>query len=92
MTSYNRMNGIFTSENYGLLTGIMRNEWGYEGMVTTDWGNYSSHVKEVKAGNDIRMWAGNPEELRKALADGTLTRADMEVCVRRILQMVMKLD
>lgn len=92
MTSYNRMNGIFTSENYGLLTGIMRNEWGYDGMVTTDWGNYSSHVKEVKAGNDIRMWAGNPEELRKALADGTLTRADMEVCVRRILQMVMKLD
>lgn len=91
MSSYNLINGIHTSESYELLTGILRNEWGYKGMVVTDWGVKNDPVKEVKAGNDMKMHRGYPEDLKKALDKGELTRADLEVCTKRILEMFMKL-
>ena len=91
MSSYNLINGQHTSESYGLLTGILRNEWGFNGMVTTDWGVKNDPVKEVKAGNDMKMHMGYPEDLRAALDKGELTRADLELCVKRILEMFMKL-
>ncbi len=91
MSSYNRINGQHTSESYELLTGILRDEWGYNGMVETDWGVKNDPVKEVKAGNDMKMPVGYPEELKKAYETGELTRADLEVCVKRILEMTMKL-
>ncbi len=91
MSSYNLINGQHTSESYELLTGILRNEWGFKGMVVTDWGVKNDPVKEVKAGNDMKMHRGYPEDLQSGLDDGRITRTDLEVCVKRILGMFMKL-
>ena len=91
MSSYNRINGQHTSESYELLTGILRNEWGFKGMVVTDWGVKNDPVKEVKAGNDMKMHCGYPEDLKAAYDKGELTRADLEICVKRILEMFTKL-
>ena len=91
MSSYNLINGQHTSESYELLTGILRNEWGFKGMVVTDWGVKNDPVKEVKAGNDMKMHCGYPEDLKAAFDEGKLTRADLEICVKRILEMFMKL-
>ncbi len=91
MSSYNLINGQHTSESYELLTGILRDEWGFDGMVTTDWGVKNDPVKEVKAGNDMKMHCGYPEDLKKAYDKGELTRAQLELCVKRILEMTMKL-
>lgn len=91
MSSYNLINGQHTSESYELLTGILRDEWGYKGMVVTDWGVKNDPVKEVKAGNDMKMHCGYPEDLKKGYDNGDITRADLELCVKRILKMFMKL-
>ena len=92
MSSYNLINGQHTSESYELLTGILRDEWGFKGMVVTDWGVKNDPVKEVKAGNDMKMHCGYPEELKKGYENGDITRADLELCVKRILEMFMKLS
>ena len=91
MSSYNLINGQHTSESYELLTGILRDEWGFKGMVVTDWGVKNDPVKEVKAGNDMKMHCGYPEDLKAAYDEGNLTRADLEICVKRILEMFTKL-
>ena len=85
MTSYNLLNGIHTSESSDLIAGILRGEWGYQGMITTDWGIKNDPVAEVKAGNDMKMETGYPDELYQALQDGNLTRGDLEACAKRIL-------
>ena len=92
MSSYNLINGQHTSESYELLTGILRDEWGYKGMVVTDWGVKNDPVKEVKAGNDMKMHCGYPEDLKVGYDKGDITRADLELCVKRILEMFMKLS
>ena len=92
MSSYNLINGQHTSESYELLTGILRGEWGYDGMVVTDWGVKNDPVKEIMAGNDMKMHCGYPEELMEGYKDGRITRADLELCVKRILEMFLKLD
>ena len=91
MTSYNLLNGIHTSESYELIMGILRGEWGFDGMVTTDWGVKNNPVCEVKAGNDMKMHIGYPDDLMVALESGELTRSDLEACAKRILNVYMKL-
>ncbi|GHU68206.1 hypothetical protein FACS189413_04540 [Bacteroidia bacterium] len=90
MTSYNLINGIETSENYDLLTAILREEWGFQGLVMTDWDNNSSHEWEAKAGNDIKMPRGKLNKLRDALKSGFLTRGELERNVEHLLNMLMK--
>ena len=90
MSSYNLINGSHTSVSYELLTELLRNEWGFKGAVTTDWGVHSSHSDEVLAGNDVKMGDGEPEELKAAFESGKITRADLETSVRRILELTMK--
>ncbi len=92
MSSYNLINGLHTSESYELLTCILRDEWGFKGMVVTDWGVKNHPVIEVKAGNDLKMHCGYPDELKEAYENGELTRADLELCVKRILNMFTKLQ
>lgn len=92
MTAYNPINGVHASENAELLQGILRNEWGFQGMVTSDWVNEKDHVKEVKAGNDIKMPLGEPEKLMEALQNGTLMREELAICVKRILEMFLWIE
>ena len=89
MTSYNLINGVHTSESAELLQGILRGEWGYGGMLTTDWSNTAKHYKEVKAGNDIRMPSSQRGQLKEPYAKGLVTRDEMAVCAKRILKMVL---
>ena len=92
MSSYNPINGHRASENRELLEDILRGEWGFEGMVTTDWWTYGEHYKEVLAGNDLKMASGYPERLLAAMEKGVLTRSDMEICVKRILGTLLRID
>ncbi len=91
MTSYNKLNSVYTSANYELITDILRGEWGYKGCVTTDWWTGALTVFEIKAGNDIKMPFGFPEAVEEALANCTLVREDVEATSRRILNLIMKL-
>lgn len=92
MSSYNIVNGHRTSENRELLEDILRAEWGYRGMVTTDWWTLGEHYKEVKAGNDVKMACGVPDSLLRAKKAGVLTREEMETCAKRILELILKMD
>lgn len=92
MTSYNLINGQRASENKELLDGILRGEWGYQGVITTDWWTKGEHYKEVKAGNDIKMGTGYPERILEALEKGLVTREEIAACARRVLEMILKVD
>ncbi len=92
MTAYNLLNGTYTSENVDLIQGILREEWGFEGLVLTDWDNLAEHYREVKAGNDLRMPNGNPARLQANLAEGLITREDLEVCATRVLEFLLRLE
>ncbi len=92
MTGYNRINGVECAESYGLLTTILREEWGFHGLVMTDWWNDSWPSKEIAAGNDVKMprTSGNPGELLGALANGKVTREQMETSAKRVLNLVLR--
>ena len=92
MSSYNLINGIHASENKELLTGILRDEWGFDGMVTTDWWTFGEHYRETKAGNDIKMAAGYPERIKEAYEKGFITEGEIRLSARRILNMILKID
>lgn len=92
MSSYNIVNDYRASENYDLLENILRGEWGFDGVVTTDWWTMGEHYKEVNAGNDIKMACGNPESLLEALNKGLLKRETMEKSVKRLLRVLLKID
>ena len=92
MSSYNLLNGIHASENKELLTGILRDEWGFDGLVTTDWWTFGEHYRETKAGNDIKMAAGYPERIKEAYEKGFITEGEIRLSARRILNMILKID
>ena len=92
MTSYNIINEHRSSEYADLLEGILRGEWHYEGMVTTDWWNLGEHYKEVQAGNDVKMALGYPERLLEAQRMDLITRADLARCAKRVLELILKID
>ena len=92
MSSYNIINGCRASENKDLLTGILREEWGFDGMVTTDWWTYGEHYKEVAAGNDMKMAAGFPDRLLEAKKKGVLTREEMETAAENILRLILRIE
>lgn len=92
MSSYNVINGHRASESHELLEDILRDEWGFRGLVTSDWWTRGEHYKEILAGNDIKMATGFPERVKKAQEMGAITRDDMEHCVKRILELIMKID
>ncbi len=86
MTSYNKLNGVYCSENEGLISGILRGEWGFDGIVISDWVGTSDRVAGVKAGEDIEMprCRLTPEELLSAVSGGKLSEEQIDACVNRI--------
>ncbi len=92
MTCYNLVNGQYASERKDLLAGILREEWGFEGMVTTDWWNKAYQYKEIKAGNDLKMGAGEPDAVLEALREGKVIREEIAACAKRVLETIMKFD
>lgn len=91
MSSYNIINGTRAGENRELLTDILRGEWGFEGLVTTDWFAHSEEWREINAGNDIKMPCGMPEHTLEKLRSGELHREDLLNSVRRLLNLMFKL-
>lgn len=92
MSSYNLLNGTHTSESYDLLTGILREEWGFQGMVTTDWWSLGEHYLETKAGNDLKMANGYPDRVKKAYEMGLISEEEINLAVKNILGLILKID
>lgn len=92
MTAYNLLNGTYTSENEELLTGILREEWGYTGLIVTDWGNWAEHYREALAGNNVRMPHGSLRRLQKAIELGLISRNTLIENARQVLQWMLRLE
>ncbi|MCL1904443.1 MAG: glycoside hydrolase family 3 C-terminal domain-containing protein [Oscillospiraceae bacterium] len=108
MCSYNKINGIYASENRRLLTEILRNEWGYKGMVMSDWGAVNNRSQGVWAGLDLEMpgsFGVNAGEIIKAATgevpfmeatdpnfNNTLTETEIDICVERVLTFIYGLE
>lgn len=91
MSAYNKINGEHCSDNKRLLTDILRDEWGFDGMVVTDWGGMSDRIKGFQAGSDLVMPGGSsymePESVQ-AVKDGVLSEKDVDKCAGRVLGLV----
>ncbi len=93
MCAYNLVNGIQMSENKRLLTDILRNEWGFEGIVMSDWGAVRDRVKGIAAGLDLEMPGSKgayDSLVIEAVKNGELPEEDIDRCVERILDYVYK--
>ena len=92
MTSYNYINGVYTSESKDLVETILRDEWGYEGTVMTDWFGGKDGAKQMWAGNDM-LQTGKKEQFDSIVAgvkSGKLSEADLDRNVQRVLNLVEK--
>jgi len=92
MTSYNKLNGTYTSEDPWLLTEVLREQWKYDGLVVTDWFGGMDTLAQVRAGNELLMPGTRREQktLTAALNDGTLDEAILDRNIARILQYVLR--
>ena len=98
MTSYNKVNGARSSANWDAINGILRGEWGYDGVVMTDWNVHSTLQEEISAGSDVKMPSlafesnGDDVALWGAIADNSFPRRLALASVRRILKMMGKFE
>ena len=93
MCSYNRINGTYASENKWLLTDVLRDEWGYDGLVMSDWGAVSDRIKGIAAGLDLEMPGSggvNDARIVEAVETGKLDEADLDKAVRNVLNLMEK--
>ena len=103
MTAYNGVNGCNCGEHYGLVTGILRDEWGFDGVAMTDWWTTVPLWRELAAGNDVKMPSDRSEMDHKAVKEGfgvtlaeraedadNLTVEAVRTSAARVCRMVMK--
>lgn len=92
MSSYNKINGKYTQADEWLLTDVLRGEWGFEGLVMTDWTMTRNTAEQVSAGNDLMEWGmnGQVREIVRKVKNGKLDEAKLDICVRRVLELVVK--
>lgn len=91
MCSYNQLNGTYASEHPWLLTEVLRDEWGFEGYVMSDWGAVNDRVAALKAGLELEMPSSNgvnDAEIVKAVKEGTLDESVLDLAVERILRII----
>jgi beta-glucosidase len=91
MSSYNKINGLYTSESYELLTTLLRKEWGYKGLVMTDWFGGSNALEQMKAGNDLLMpgTAAQKKAITDAVNNGTLDEKVLDENAERIINYIL---
>ena len=93
MCSYNRINGVHASQNPWLLTDVLRGEWGFEGLVVSDWGAVAQRVPALRAGLDLEMPSSGGRtdtQIVAAITDGTLDEGVLDLAVTRVLDLVAK--
>jgi beta-glucosidase len=92
MSSYNLINGVYTSESRGLLTQVLRNEWGFKGFVMTDWFGGKSATRQMNAGNDMLMPGifAQTTEIIKSVKSGKISQQQLDLNVERILNIIVK--
>lgn len=93
MCAYNKVNGSYCSENHKLLTEILKEEWGFEGLVVSDWGAVHDRVASLQAGLDLEMPGPKPRRTKavvEAVRSGKLDESVLNEAVRRILEIVFK--
>lgn len=93
MCSYNRINGVYASEDPWLLTRVLRDEWGFEGLVVSDWGAVNDRVKGLPAGLDLEMPSSNGRtdaQLVAAVRSGELDESALDVAAGRVIDLVRK--
>ena len=93
MCSYNRINGVYSCENNWLLNDVLRGEWGYEGLMLTDWGAMNDRVPALKAGLDLEMPSSHgvrDQQIVKAVESGELSIEVLDQAVTRVLTLVNK--
>ncbi len=93
MCSYNKINGVFASENKRLLTEILRNEWGFEGFVMSDWGAVNDRIKGLEAGLDLEMPSSGgitDAQIVKAVKEGILDEKILDNSAARLLKFIFK--
>lgn len=92
MSSYNKVNGEYSQSNYDLLTKVLREDWGFKGIVMTDWTAPRESEKQVAAGNDLLMPGRKAqiEQIVSAVNGGHLSIKDVDACVRRMLEYIVK--
>lgn len=94
MTSYNEVNGVYANENKHLLQDILRDDWGFDGMVITDWGGSNDHIAGVAAGSNLEMPTPGFDSaitLVQALRDGKITEKEIDRRVEELLEVVFSL-
>lgn len=93
MCSYNRVNGVHSAQNKWLLNDVLRKEWGFKGMVVSDWGAVDDRVESIKAGLDLEMPASygkNDKLIVEAVNSGKLSMKALDKCVERVLTLIEK--
>ena len=91
MCAYNKLNGTYCSDHRQLLTEILREEWGFDGLVVTDWGALHDRIAAFRAGCDLAMPGGSAymeREAERAVAAGQLAEADIDRCADRVLTLI----
>ena len=93
MASYNKVNGYYSCENKWMLTDVLRSEWGYEGVVVSDWGACTNLTKALKAGMNLEMpdsLGVHAEEVLKDVAAGIITEEEIDAALKPLLDLIEK--